>query len=111
MKRGPNDKLKFKIGEEYGIWEFELNAIPPYEIMENGLTYQIYEYIGEPIFLFQCPISTTLLFFNTDILQRVIHQIDLKFKSKVIESFRSSESTLKLTINNRYLELVDEFMK
>lgn len=111
MKRDPNDKLKFKIGEEFENWEFELNAIPPYEIMENGLTYQIYEYIGEPRYLFQCPISTTLLFFNTDILQRVVYQIDLKFKGKIMESFKSSESTLKLTINHRHIELVDEFIK
>lgn len=98
----------FQLGTQYENWEFNLKAIPPYEILEGELTLDIYEYFGEPIFLFQYPISKALLYFNVDILHKVIYEVDMKFGNQVIKRLKDTKNQFRLKENKIYIEIIKE---
>lgn len=100
---------KFKLGEQYENWEFELKAIPPYEIIENGLTLEVYEYIGKPISILQCAVGKVLLYFNADILHKVSYSFDISYKSQIKNRFfKDLPKNLKLKINQNTIEITNE---
>ncbi|HAT3992457.1 hypothetical protein HZP84_08740 [Elizabethkingia anophelis] len=75
MKNDIYSYLKFRLGEEYCNFEFEVIPLPPYEILENSLILEPYEYFGEISEIFEIRVKHIILYFNADILMKV----ELKF--------------------------------
>ncbi|PQL90755.1 hypothetical protein [Apibacter adventoris] len=51
----------------YENYEFDLVEFRPSQISENGLRYEIYEYVGK----LKLPGKRIILYFNADILMKV----------------------------------------
>ncbi len=71
MKNEIYKHLKFKIGEGSYDREFDIIPIPPFEIIENGLSLEPYEYFGEIDDILGFKPSQIILYYNADILMRV----------------------------------------
>lgn len=100
MKKDIYDYLIFKLNSEYVDYEFDLISIPPYEVIENGLSLEPYEYFGTITEILNQRTKHILLYFNADVLMRV----EFLFKGDLI-------SYLKQQLENMNdLELPDYLM-
>jgi len=70
------EKLRFKIGEQYELNEFNLKSLE--STFSNGLEYENYEYIKDDFkALFGVKFSKNIILqYNADILCRVIYKFD-----------------------------------
>ena len=88
MKNNIYDYLKFRLGSEYEEYEFVLIPIPPYEFIENKLSLEPYEYFGDIKELLGCKVKQIILYYNADILMRVMMRFrgnKLKLIKQVLE--------------------------
>lgn len=99
MKKDIYDYLIFKLDSEHADYEFDLIAIPPYEIIEYGLSLEPYEYFGTITEILNKRTKHILLYFNADVLMRV----EFLFKGDLI-------NYLKQQLENINLELPDYLM-
>lgn len=68
-------KIKFKIGEQYEKYEFDLDRVET--IFENNLRYEVCQYIvNNKITIFGFKVQKTLLAYNCDFLAGVIYFIE-----------------------------------
>jgi len=65
--------IKFEIGEEYGLYEFELEFRYSY-INQQGYEYMVYKYLGNDVIdVLGCEIKQPILLaYNADILSHII---------------------------------------
>ena len=79
------EELRFKIGEQYELNEFNLKSID--STFENSIEYENYEYIkGDFKTLFDVNLSkNVILQYNADILSGLIYRLDLKDLDSLIE--------------------------
>ena len=84
MKKNIDDLLQFKLNSEVADLEFQIIPIPPFKIMENNLSLEIYEYFGEINEFLGCKIKQVFLYYNADILMRV----ELIFQENVIHTIK-----------------------
>lgn len=87
MKNEIHDVFPFKLGEQYDNWEFDL--LSKGEIIENEISYEIYEFTGKIKGLFGILPSKIDLLFNADVLEKVIYY----FEGNLVEYFEQSFST------------------
>lgn len=71
MKNDIYDYLKFKIDSEFADYEFDIIPVPPYELIENKLSLEPYEYFGIISEIFGVRTKHIFLYFNADVLMRV----------------------------------------
>ncbi|MCT4180291.1 hypothetical protein HZP54_10070 [Elizabethkingia anophelis] len=119
MKNDIYSYLKFRLGEEYCNFEFEVIPLPPYEILENSLILEPYEYFGEISEIFGFTVRHIILYFNADILMRV----ELRIKGNVIDQLSKQIKIIKnmlfpneISMIIRYLSdveltIIEYFMK
>ncbi|WP_407476214.1 hypothetical protein [Elizabethkingia anophelis] len=93
MKNDIYSYLKFRLGDEYCNFEFEVIPLPLYEILENSLILEPYEYFGEISEIFGFRIKHIILYFNADILMKV----ELKIKGNKIIHIKTELDNLKNT--------------
>ncbi|HIC8644168.1 TPA: hypothetical protein ACW7X5_001410 [Elizabethkingia meningoseptica] len=91
MKNDIYSYLKFRLGEEYCNFEFEVIPLPPYEIFENSLILEPYEYFGDISEIFDMRVKHIILYFNADILIKV----ELKIKGNKIVHLKTELDNLK----------------
>ncbi|UKY87399.1 hypothetical protein [Elizabethkingia anophelis] len=91
MKNDIYSYLKFRLGDEYCNFEFEVIPLPPYEILENSLILEPYEYFGEISEIFGFSTKHIILYFNADILMKV----ELKFIGDRIVKIKMALETLE----------------
>lgn len=99
MKTGIYDYLIFKLNSEYADYEFDLISVPPYELIENGLSLEPHEYFGAITEILGISAKHIFLYFNADVLMRV----EFLFKGDLI-------NYLKQQLENINLELPDYLM-
>lgn len=81
MKNDIYDYLKFRLDDEHYNYEFQIIPIPPYEIIENNISLETYEYFGEINEVFNLRVRHIFLYFNADILMKVeLRYIDNKLE-------------------------------
>ena len=81
MNKKLQEELKFKIGEQYGKHEFELDWVK--SILDNNLRFEVYQYIGkDKITIFDCEVQKILLVYNCDFLAGVFYFIESDSFSK-----------------------------
>lgn len=72
MNKKLRQELKFKIGEQYGKHEFELDWVT--SVLDNNLRYEVYKYIGkDKTSVFNFEIHRILLAYNCDFLAGVFY--------------------------------------
>ncbi|EKT4551557.1 hypothetical protein JE945_000686 [Flavobacterium psychrophilum] len=77
-------KIKFKIGEQYEKYEFDLDWVET--IFENHLRYEVYQYIGNnKITIFGFEVQKTLLAYNCDFLAGIFYFIESGIYPDLIE--------------------------
>ena len=101
MKKDIYDYLIFKLNSEYADYEFDLIAIPPYEIIENQLSLEPYEYFGVIHEIFHQKAKHILLYYNADVLMRV----ELLFKGDLINYLKEQLDSINVELPD-YLMLV-----
>lgn len=103
MKNETFDFFPFRLGEQYDNWEFDLLATG--EVLENEISYEIYEFVGERPALFDIKPSKIELLFNADILEKVVYY----FESNLVKHFEQlfSDSGI-LSIKLDYVKAEDE---
>ncbi|MFV8324693.1 hypothetical protein [Flavobacterium sp. ZS1P14] len=126
MKRKLQKELKFKIGEQYGKYEFELDWVTT--VLDKNLRYEVYQYIGkDKISIFDCEINKILLAYNCDFLAGVFYFIKgdcyLKFLAEIESLNTSSKIIYVVEINenistlfftkkkNKMIHLIDGIIK
>jgi len=103
MKNELQNKLPFKLGEQYDNWEFDLLAIG--EFLENEISYEVYEFIGELPALSDIKPNKVELLFNADVLEKVVYH----FEGNLVERFEQLFSDSgKLHIKLSYIKAEDE---
>ena len=113
MKKNIDDLLQFKLNSEVADLEFQIIPIPPFTIVENNLSLEIYEYFGEINEILGCKIKQVFLYYNADILMRVelifqenvLHTIKKELEQEDID-FQDSIMFLKLYQNAQTKETV-----
>ncbi len=95
-------ELKFKIGEQYGKYEFDLDWIK--SVLDNNLRYEVYQYIGnDKITIFGFEVQKILLAYNCDFLAGFFYYIksdcDIKILSNVKVEFFWTNS-IKINVIN-----------
>ena len=91
MKNDIYSYLKFRLGEEYCNFEFEVIPLPPFEILDNSLILEPYEYFGDISEIFEMRVKHIILYFNADILIKV----ELKIKGNKIVHLKTELDNLK----------------
>ncbi|HFG0566287.1 hypothetical protein [Flavobacterium psychrophilum] len=77
-------KIKFKIGEQYEKYEFDLDWVET--IFENHLRYEVYQYIGNnKITIFGFEVQKTLMAYNCDFLAGIFYFIEFDKYPDLIE--------------------------
>lgn len=71
MRKDIYDYLKFRLDSQYEDYEFELIPIPPYDLVENNLSLEPYEYFGSDDIVFGIKTKQIILYYNADILTKV----------------------------------------
>jgi hypothetical protein len=67
MDKKLQQELKFRIGEQYGKYEFELDWVT--SVLDNNLRYEVYKYIGkDKNSVFNFEIHKILMAYNCDFL-------------------------------------------
>jgi len=79
MKNDIYEILKFRLDEESYTYEFEIIPVPPYEIIENNLSLEPYEYFGEINNILGFRTKQVILYFNADVLMKV----EIKFSDNI----------------------------
>jgi len=103
MKNEFKDKFPFGLGEQYDNWEFDLLATG--EILENGINYEVYEFVGEIPTLLDIKPDKIELLFNADVLEKVVYY----FNGNVIEHFEQLLSDSgEICIKLGYIKAEDE---
>lgn len=95
------EELRFKIGEQYELNEFNLKSIESTFI--NGIEYENYEYIEDDFkVLFRVELSSKIILqYNGDILSCVIYSLDLKYLDCFIEQLNKHISFSKKLITDK----------
>lgn len=101
MKKDIYDYLIFKLNSEHSDYEFDLIAIPPYEIIEHGLSLEPYEYFGSITEILHQKTKHILLYFNADVLMRV----EFLFKGDLINYLKQQLDSINVELPD-YLMLV-----
>ncbi|WP_412985636.1 hypothetical protein [Pontimicrobium sp. IMCC45349] len=96
-------ELRFKIGEQYELNEFNLESLESTFI--NGLEYESYEYIKNDFkALFGVEFSKNIILqYNADILSRVVYEFDiakLNIVKDKLNQFNCKKLKLELIKNN-----------
>lgn len=74
MNKKLQQELKFRIGEQYGKYEFELDWVT--SVLDRHLRYEVYKYIGkDKTSVFNFEIHKILLAYNCDFLAGVFYFI------------------------------------
>ena len=97
-------ELRFRIGEQYELNEFNLKSIESTFI--NGIEYENYEYIKDDFkTLFGVELlSNITLQYNADILSRVIYEFDIKHYNYLKDKIRKHtcyDITLEAVIKDK----------
>ena len=92
-------ELKFKIGEQYGKHEFELDWVK--SVFDNRLRFEVYQYIGkDKTTIFDCEVQKILLAYNCDFLSGVFYLIKGGCYIKILSEIQSEVSnTRRIKIN------------
>ncbi|WP_238567346.1 hypothetical protein [Flavobacterium sp. 83] len=99
MNRKLQKELKFKIGEQYGKYEFELDWVTT--VLDNNLRYEVYQYIGnDKNTIFDFEVHKILLAYNCDFLAGIFYFIKGDSYSKILSEVQNEFScTTKIKIN------------
>lgn len=103
MKNETFDFFPFRLGEQYDNWEFDLLATG--EVLENGISYEIYEFVGELPVLFDIKPRKIELLFNADILEKVVYYFEGNLVGYFEQLFSDSGT---LSIKFDYVKAEDE---
>ena len=101
------EELRFKIGEQYEINEFNLKSIE--STFNNGLEYENYEYINDDFkTLFGIELSNNIILqYNADILCRVIYEFNKVVYNNLIDKIIYSLTTKnKITLDSSKNDLI-----
>lgn len=107
MKNDIYDYLIFKLDAEHYDYEFQLISIPPYEIIENNISLESYEYFGDINQILGLRVQHIFLYFNADRLMRVelIYRGNkLYYLKKIIEDLKDVTLTSIMFLKMYYLE-------
>lgn len=92
-------KLKFKLGSQLENWEFDLSTLREY--IQDEISYEVYEYIGnEKSFLGVEPDKIELTF-NADILVKVEYYFKVEMYAKLLSKLEQKLS--KPAVSNTLL--------
>lgn len=94
MRKDIYDYLKFRLDSQYEDYEFELIPIPPYDLVENNLSLEPYEYFGSDDIVFGIKTKQIILYYNADILTKV----KIKYQDDKVEILRSKIENLKVDL-------------
>jgi len=99
MNKKTQKELNFKIGEQYGKHEFELDWVK--SVMDNDLRYEVYQYIGNyKITIFGYEAYRILLAYNCDFLSGVFYLVKGDYYFKMLSEVQSGFSnTRRININ------------
>lgn len=94
--------FQFKLGEQYENWEFDLLSTG--EIIENEISYEIYEFTGKVKELYDIqPIKIELLF-NADVLEKVIYYFEGNLVEYFDKLFSTKDNIFVPGIKNDFIE-------
>lgn len=93
------DLLKFKLDSECADYEFEIIPIPPYEMLVNNLSLEPYEYFGKDDKIMGKKTKQIILYYNCDILMKVIISFTGEILDELISEISSSGLGLPGNIN------------
>jgi len=85
--------LKFELGTEYDLYEFQVISIPPYEFLENNLSLESYEYFGDNSKILGIITKHIFLYFNADVLMRV----ELLYRGDKVKALKRKLEELNVT--------------
>lgn len=102
MKNELQNKLPFRLGEQYDNWEFDLLATG--EILENGISYEVYEFVGEIPTLLDIKPDKIELLFNADVLEKVTYYFDGNLVKNFEQLFSDSGQSFNTEISYMNLE-------
>jgi hypothetical protein len=94
MKNDIYEILKFRLDEESYTYEFEIIPVPPYEIIENNLSLEPYEYFGEINNILGFRTKQVILYFNADVLMKV----EIKFSDNITLELKEILENLNVSI-------------
>ena len=94
MKNDIYEILKFRLDEESNTYEFEIIPVPPYEIIENNLSLEPYEYFGEINNILGFRTKQVILYFNADVLMKV----EIKFSDNITLELKEILENLNVSI-------------
>lgn len=101
MKNDIYDYLVFKLGSESADYEFEIIPIPPYDFIEENLSLEPYEYFGDIQFILGLKFKQVLLYYNADVLMRVV----VKFRGNKLQFIKHLLETSNSDFNNNNMFL------
>ena len=110
MNKKLQQELKFRIGEQYEKYEFELDWVT--SVLDNNLRYEVYRYIGkDKTSMFNFEIHKILLAYNCDFLAGVFYFIrgDCCFRmlSEIQnESFYTSRIIRMIDIDEKVITII-----
>lgn len=99
MNKKLQEELKFKIGEEYGKYEFELDWLK--SVLDDNLRYEVYQYIGnDKRTIFDFEVHRILLAYNCDFLCGIFYFVKGDCYFRILSEVQSKFShTRKIKIN------------
>lgn len=77
-----NIELKFKIGSQLENWEFDLSALREY--IQDGISYEVYEYLGSDKPFLGIEPDRIELSFNADILVKMEYYFKLELYAELL---------------------------
>jgi hypothetical protein len=110
MNKKLQQELKFRIGEQYGKYEFELDWVT--SVIDNNLRYEVYRYIGkDKSSIFNFKIHKVLLAYNCDFLAGVFYFIKGNSYFRILseiqkETFCTSRIFNLIEINENIITII-----
>lgn len=98
MNKKLQQELKFRIGEQYGKHEFELDWVT--SVLDDNLRYEVYKYIGkDKTSVFDFEIDKILLAYNCDFLAGIFYFIKGSCYFKILSEIQKKSLNTSRIIN------------
>jgi hypothetical protein len=98
MNKKLQQELKFRIGEQYEKYEFELDWVT--SMIDNNLRYEVYRYIGkDKSSIFNFEIDKILLAYNCDFLAGVFYFIKGECYFRILSEIQKESFCTSRIIN------------
>lgn len=98
MSKKLQQELKFRIGEQYGKYEFELDWVT--SVMDNNLRYEVYKYIGkDKSSIFNFELHKILLAYNCDFLAGIFYFVKGDCYFRILSEIQKESFFTSIIIN------------